>query len=141
GGVVYNHRIIGGCSILVVYGRGLDDVARGIQRWRLHAGARHRFGMAFAGGAVLETALVATQPFLDLRQGLVGAGIGVGRVGLGLQRNAGIKMQRAVGAEAEAILAQRDVAGIVPIEVLSQHLVGALTDPPAQRVADTDAFA
>ena len=49
-------------------------------------------------------------------------------------------MQRAVGAEAEAILAQRDVPGIIAVEIFAQHFVGALADPPAQRVADTDAF-
>src|SRR5579863_3554157 len=49
-------------------------------------------------------------------------------------------MQRAVGAEAEAILAQRDVAGIIAIEIFAQHFVGALADPPTQRVTDSDAF-
>jgi hypothetical protein len=49
-------------------------------------------------------------------------------------------MQRAVGAEAEAILAQRDVAGIIAVEILAQDFIGALADAPAQRVANTDAF-
>ena len=49
-------------------------------------------------------------------------------------------MQRAIGAEAEAILAQRDVAGIIAVEIFAQHFLGALADAPAQRVADADAF-
>ena len=49
-------------------------------------------------------------------------------------------MQRAVGAEAEAILAQRDVAGIIAVEIFSQDLIGALADARTKRVADTDAF-
>src|SRR6195256_859696 len=50
-------------------------------------------------------------------------------------------MQRAVGAEAEAVLAERDVAGIIAVEIFAQHLFGAFADSPAQRFADTDAFA
>ena len=49
-------------------------------------------------------------------------------------------MQRAVGAETETVLAQRDVAGIIAVEIFAQHFVGALADAPAQRFADTDAF-
>src|ERR1700720_1365763 len=49
-------------------------------------------------------------------------------------------MQRAVGAETETILAQRDVAGIIAIEILAQDFLGALADAPAQGVADADAF-
>src|SRR5947209_5392390 len=97
--------------------------------------------MRLALGAVLEPALVAAQPLLDLQQRLVGAGIGVGRIGFGLQRDAGIQMQRAVGAEAEAVLAERDVAGIIAVEIFAQDFFGAFADAPAQRFADTDAFA
>jgi hypothetical protein len=96
--------------------------------------------VALAGGAILEAALVAAQPLLDQGQRLIGTDIGVGGVGIGLQRNSGIQMQRAVGAEAETVLAQRDVAGLIAIEIFAQHFIGALADAPAQRLADADAF-
>src|SRR5467141_4036156 len=96
--------------------------------------------MGLSRGTILEPALVASQPLLDLGQCLIGAGIGVGGVGIGLERNSGIQMQRAVGAEAETILAQRDVAGIIAVEIFPQDFIGALADAPAQRVADIDTF-
>jgi hypothetical protein len=49
-------------------------------------------------------------------------------------------MQRAIGAEAETILAQRDVAGVIAVEIFAQDFVGALADASAQRFADADAF-
>src|SRR5216683_1931373 len=99
-----------------------------------------RFSVRLSRRTILETALVATQPLLDLGQRLIGAGIGVGGIGIGLERNSGIQMQRAVGAETEAILAQRDVAGILAVEIFAQHFIGALADTPAQRIADIDTF-
>src|SRR4051812_41050372 len=50
-------------------------------------------------------------------------------------------MQRAVGAEAKTVLAERDVAGIIAVEIFAQHFFGAFADTSAQRFADTDAFA
>ena len=96
--------------------------------------------MGLARGTILEPALVAAQPLLDHQQRLVGAGIGVGGDRIGLQRDAGIQMQRAVGAEAEAVLAERNVAGIIAVEIFAQDLFGALADASAQRFADADAF-
>src|SRR5437899_11530534 len=49
-------------------------------------------------------------------------------------------MQRAVGAETEAILGERDVAGIIPVEIFAQNFFRALADAAAQRFADVDAF-
>jgi len=49
-------------------------------------------------------------------------------------------MQCAVGAKTETIFAQRDVAGIIAIEILAQDFIGALADAPAQGLADADAF-
>src|SRR6201999_3336554 len=46
----------------------------------------------------------------------------------------------AVGAKAEAVLAERDVAGIIAVEIFPQHLVGARADAVAQRFTDADAF-
>src|SRR5579872_2941950 len=49
-------------------------------------------------------------------------------------------MQRAIGSEAKPILAQRDMARIIAVEIFSQHFIGAFADAPAQGVADADAF-
>src|SRR6202011_1081067 len=96
--------------------------------------------MRLSRGTVLEAALVAAQSLLNLGQRLVGAGIGVDGIRIGLERNSGIQMQRAVGAEAETILAQRDMAGIIAVEIFAQDFIGALADASAQRVADIDTF-
>src|SRR3954451_7391446 len=97
--------------------------------------------MRLALGAILQPALVAAQPLLDLQQSLVGAGISVGGIGFGFQRDPGIEVQRAVGTEAETVLAERDMAGIVAVEIFAQDFFGAFADAPAQRFADIDAFA
>src|ERR1700761_1419635 len=49
-------------------------------------------------------------------------------------------MQRTIGTETEAVLAQRDVAGIVAVEIFTQDFFGAFADAIAQGVADADAF-
>src|ERR1700682_6633359 len=64
----------------------------------------------------------------------------MGRIGIGLERNSGSQMQRAVSTETETILAQRDVAGIIAIEIFAQDFIGALADASAQGLADADAF-
>src|ERR1700712_1439683 len=96
--------------------------------------------MRLSRRTILQPALVTAQPLFDLRQRLIGTGIGIGRIRIGLERNSGIQMQRTIGAESEPILAQRDMAGIVAVKVFSQHFIGAFADATAQRVADTDAF-
>src|SRR6516225_9326003 len=96
--------------------------------------------MGLAGRPVFQAALVTAQPLLDHQQGLVGAGIGVRGIGIGLERDAGIEVQRAVGSKTEAVLAERDVAGIVAVKIFAQYLLGALAYSSAQCVADTDAF-
>src|SRR5579863_1413164 len=96
--------------------------------------------MGLAGRAILQAALVAAQPLLDHQQRLVGARISVARARIGFQRDAGIKMQRAIRTKAGAVLAQRDMAGIIAVEIFAQHLVGSLTHPSAQGVTDRDAF-
>src|SRR5207244_4401286 len=58
-----------------------------------------------------------------------------------LQGDAGIEMQRAFGAETEAVPADRRVAGIAAVEELARRLGDAIGDPPAQRFADVDVLA
>src|SRR5690242_17614023 len=49
-------------------------------------------------------------------------------------------MQRAIGLKAEAVLGQRDVTGIIAVEIFAQHFIGTFADAVAQRLADADAF-
>ena len=88
--------------------------------------------------AILEAALVAPQPLLDAQRRLVGARIGVRGVRLGVQRDAGIEMDRAFGAETEALLLDRDVARIAAVEILGQRLDDAGADALAQGFADVE---
>src|ERR1043166_3707413 len=53
---------------------------------------------------ILEPALIAPQLLLDADRRLVGARVGVGRHRFRLARHAGVEMDRALGAEAEAAL-------------------------------------
>jgi len=68
--------------------------------------------------AILEAALVAAQPLLDAQRRLVGARIRVRGVRLAVQRDPRVEMDRAVGAETEAFLLDRDVARIAAVELL-----------------------
>jgi hypothetical protein len=58
-----------------------------------------------------------------------------------VQRYLGIEMNGTFGAEAEAVLGQRDVAGIASIKVLTQGLGDPIVDPLAQCVADVEILA
>jgi hypothetical protein len=49
-------------------------------------------------------------------------------------------MQRTIGAEAEAVFAERDVTGIVAIEIFAKDLIGPLAHAASQSVSDIDAF-
>ena len=128
--------VAGDLVLVLTLARGLQHVAGGI-----HGGQRRGGDMGLAGGAVLEPALVALEPLLDHHERLVGAGIGVVRVRIRLQRNAGIKMQRTVGAETEAVLAQRDVAGVIAVEIFTQDLFGPIVHAAAEGLADVNALA
>jgi hypothetical protein len=90
---------------------------------------------------VLEPPLVAAQALLDSHRRLVGAGIGVSRKGLRFERDAGIEMDRAFGAKAEALLADGDVTGKTAVEILGGRLGDPLIDARAQRLADVDVLA
>ena len=84
----------------LVVGRG-DDVARRIDGFRS--------GRCIGGARVtlLEPALVAAQTLLDAQRRLIGAGIGVGGHAVSMQDHAGIEVDGAFGAKAEAFLARR----------------------------------
>lgn len=49
-------------------------------------------------------------------------------------------MQRTVGAEAEAVLAQRDVTRVIAVEIFAQDLFSPVVDAAAQGLADVDAL-
>ena len=49
---------------------------------------------------ILEAAMIAAQPFFHSQSRLVGAGIGIGRAGFGIQRDLGVEVNGAFGAKA-----------------------------------------
>src|SRR4029077_17872479 len=55
---------------------------------------------------LLEPAVVAAEPFFDAQRRLVGAGISIRRHAFGMQRNFGVEMYGAFGAETEAVFGQ-----------------------------------
>ena len=75
---------------------------------------------------ILEPTLVTAQPLLDAQGRLVGAGIGVGRKRVGFKHDTRIEMDQALGAEAEPLLADGDVAGKSAVEILGRRLREAL---------------
>src|SRR5262249_3449280 len=90
---------------------------------------------------LLEAALVAAQPLFDARGRLVGAGIGGSGHRLGFQHDAGIEMDHAFGAKAEALLADGDVTGKAAVEIFRRGLGYACVDTRTQRLADLDILA
>ena len=90
---------------------------------------------------ILQPPLVAAQPLFDALGGLVGAGIGIGRHRLRFQHDAGIEMDHAFGAEAEAVLADGHVTGIAAVEIFRGRFGDPLVDAAAQRLADVDVLA
>ena len=97
--------------------------------------------VATLGAVLLETAMIAAQPFLNPQRRLVGAGIGVGRTGLGVQRDLRIEMNGALGAKPDAIPRHRDVAGLSTVKILTQCFADACIDALAQRFADVEILA
>ncbi len=109
-----------------------DDVALGV------GGALIRRLVGAGGGAALQPALVAAQALLDAQRRLVGARIGIRRHAVGMQRDAGIEMNGAFGAEAEAFLADRDVARIAAVEIFCHRLGDPRIHAVAQGLADVE---
>src|SRR5262249_1062903 len=109
--------------------RSGDDVAR-----RLDRGA----AVVTIGTMLLEPAMIAAQPPLDAQRRLVGAGIGVGRLPFGVQRDLRIQMNGAFGAKTEAFARHGDVPRIAAVEILAHHFGDPVADAPAQRLADVD---
>src|SRR5436190_7207869 len=86
----------------------------------------------------LETALVAAQPLLDALRRLVGAGVGVSGERLGLQHDAGIEMDHALGAKTESFLGNHYMTGKSAVEIFAGRLGDARADARAQGLADVD---
>src|SRR4051812_6995045 len=114
--------------------RRLDDVAWRIDRGAVAVAVLARRMMIF------QASLVAPQPLLDPQRGLIGARIGIRRIGVGVQGHAGIEMDRAFGVEAEAFLLHRDMAGISAVEILAQRLRDTGAHALAQGLTDVEIF-
>ena len=127
--------------VVVVMAEGLEHVTARIERPRVAFGDDGRRRVRLARRAILQATLVPPQSLFDLDESLVRTGIGIGGVGFGFKRNAGIKMQRTIGFESKAVLAESHMTGIVAVEIFTQHFLGAVADAPAQGFTDIDAFA
>src|ERR1700736_5453381 len=90
---------------------------------------------------VLQAALVAAELLLHPDRRLVGARVGVGRHRLRLERYAGIEMNGALGAKAEAVLLDRHGPGIAAVEVFLERFHEPRIDPLAQGLADVEVLA
>jgi len=90
---------------------------------------------------ILQPVLVAAQTLFKTQGGLVGTGVSVRRERIGFEHNTGIEMDDAVGAKAEAFLADGDVAGKSAVEILRRYLCDARIDARAQRLPDIDILA
>src|SRR6202035_1804403 len=66
------------------------------------------------------------------------AGIGVGRHAFGVQRDLGIEMNGAFGAETKTVPRQGQVPGIAAVEILGHGLGDAVVDAVAQGRADVE---
>src|SRR5271155_2074997 len=84
--------------------------------------------------------MIAAQPLFDERRRLVGAGIGVGRHAVGVQRDFRIEMDRAFGAEAKAVARERKVTRIASVKIFTYRLGNPVADTVAQRVANIEIF-
>src|SRR5271155_1440362 len=93
------------------------------------------------GPVILAPAMIAAELLFHPRNRLIGAEIRFGRLALGTQRNLGIEVNRALGAESETVTRQRGVAGIAAVEILVQGFGDARADLPAQSVANVEIFA
>src|SRR5579864_1067644 len=109
---------------------GRDDVA-----WRLDRARLRRRPVRCNRLVILEPALVTAQPLLDPLRRLVGAGIGIRRHGFGFEHDAGIEMDHAFGPEAEAFLADRDMAGKAAVEIFCGGFRDPLADARTQGLA------
>src|SRR5262249_15183256 len=89
---------------------------------------------------ILEPMLVAPQPLLDADGRRICACISVGGARVGVQRDAGVEMDRAFGLKAEAVLRHRDVAGISAVQLFAQCLDNSRADALTQGFADVEIF-
>src|SRR5690606_3426037 len=87
-------------------------------------------------GMRLQPALVAAQPLLDTLGGGVEGELRILGLAGGLQRDAGVEMHDAIGAEARARLLDRHRPGIAAVEILADGLADASLDLGAESVAD-----
>ena len=90
---------------------------------------------------ILAAALVASQSRFDTDGRLIGAGIGIGRERVGLEHNARVEVNHALGPETESLLTDGHVPGKSAIEVFGHGFRDACIDTLAQRLADVDVLA
>src|SRR6516164_1663955 len=113
----------------VVALRRFDDIGRS---------AAERSDIATLVPMLLEASVVAAEPLFDAQRRLIGAGIGVWRHAFGMQRDFGVEMDRTLGAEAEPVFGQRDVARIAAVEIFTHGLRYSRIDAFPQSLAQVE---
>src|SRR5262245_51249225 len=91
--------------------------------------------------AILASPFVTAQPRFDAHGRLIGAGVSVCRERVSLEHNAGVEMDHALGAKAEAVPAYGHGSGKPAVEVFGHRFRETRIDALAQRLADPDVFA
>src|SRR6516165_10423905 len=99
--------------------------------WRGSAGRR----------VILAAPLVPAQPLLDAQRRLISAGIGISREGVHFEHHPGIKVDDALRAKTEPILADRDVARVPAIEIFGCSFRNARADALTQCLTEIDVLA
>ncbi len=140
------YRLVHVLHRLRILNVGLDSGCRAVR----HGAVVQPFGVRAMCGRLavavrrlmlLEPALVATQAFLDAQRCQVRAGIGIDGMRVGLEHDAGIEMDHALGEETIAFSSDGDVTGKTAVEIFFGRLGHATADARAQRFAHVDILA
>jgi hypothetical protein len=89
---------------------------------------------------ILEPSMVAAKLLFHADYRLVGAGIGIRRFALGVQRDLGIEVNRTFGPEPDSVPGQCYMTGITAIEILIGNFGDPAADAIAQGFADIKIF-
>src|SRR5579872_6705958 len=91
-----------------------------------------------AGLVVLPAAFVSAEPFFDADRSLFRAVVGIRGHTFRFEQRAGIEMQYALGAESEAVFANRRMSRIAASEIFRGGLFDPIGDFLLEGRADTD---
>ena len=122
-----NHGGFGGLGRFLMLGLGRQDIVLGGEFLRLGSPA-----------VVIQTALVAPQPLVDMFGGAVKGGIGGGVTLMTMKMHTAMDMHRDVGAEVTAFTRDRDVGFQGRGEIFFADVGHSVLDVTTERLADVD---